>query len=210
MGADIVIDVLRRGHYPKGGGIARVKIAPVYKLRPITLVDQGKILEIRGLSHCVRLPKHVAERQAKAARGFFEALGYRTNIALEFYGEDDKHLGPGSGIVLWAETTSEALLEGDALGARGKPAEKVGREAAEELYRQIKLGGAVDVHHTDQLVIFMALADGVSRIRSSQLSMHTITAIHLARLVVKAKVDFDGRLNEPGLLSVVGIGFSRQ
>ena len=115
-------------------------------------------------------------------------------------------MGPGSGIVLWAETTTHAILEGDALGERGKRAEIVGREAAEELYEQIILGGAVDVHHTDQLIIFMALADGTSKISSSKISLHTLSAIYIAEKILNARFVVEGKKDKPGLITVEGIG----
>ena len=39
----------------------------------------------------------------------------------------------------------------------------------------------------DQFIIFMALADGVSRIRTGPLTMHTQTAIHFTSLISGAK-----------------------
>ncbi len=210
LGADIEIDVIRRGHYPRGGGIVRVHIEPISKLKPILLMDQGKILRICGISHCVKLPAHVAKRQAESAKKFLEAKGFSVEIETEYYErEKDPHLGPGSGIVLWAETTTNAILEGDALGERGKPAEKVGEEAARGLYEQISLGGAVDVHHTDQLIIFMALADGISKIKSSLISMHTISAIYIAERIVGAKFRIDGEHGKPGIIHSEGIGLER-
>ncbi len=209
MGADISIDVKRRGHYPKGGGIVHVTISPSDSIRPIELIEMGKIRIIHGISHCVKLPSHIAIRQARSASKYLEEHGFLTNIKTEFYDpSNDPHLGPGSGIVLWVETDKNAIIEADALGEKGKPAEKVGREAAEKLVNQIKLGGAVDVHHTDQLIIFMALADGLSRIRSCQISMHTLTAIHIAKMIVGAEFKVHGKLGEPGVIDTRGIGLS--
>ena len=209
MGAEISIDVIRRGHYPKGGGIVNVSVSPLDKIRPIELMERGEIKIVRGISHCVKLPAHVAKRQARSASKFLEEWGIPTDIQTEFYDPSkDPHLGPGSGIVLWAETDKDAILEADALGEKGKPAEKVGREAAEKLFHQIKLNGAVDVHHTDQLIIFMALADGVSRIKSCAISMHTITAIHIAEKIVGAKFKMMGELNKPGVIETEGIGLT--
>ncbi len=210
MGADFEIKLIKRGHYPRGGGIVRIHINPVDYLKPIILLEQGEIKIIRGLSHCVRLPDHVARRQANAAKKFLEGRGFNVDIELEYYPpRKDPHLGPGSGIVLWAETTTNALLEGDALGERGKPAEKVGEEAARELYDQIIKGGAVDKHHTDQLIVFMALAKGVSKIRSSEISMHTLTAIYIAAKIIGAKFEIDGKLGKPGEIIAEGVGLTR-
>jgi len=212
IGVNAQLEVIRRGHYPRGGGIVKLVVEPITEpLKPIILKEQGKILRIKGISHCVKLPKHVAERQAKSAEQILRNAGITDtiDISLEWYPpEKDPHLGPGSGIVLWAETTTNALLEYDSLGARGKRAEKVGEEAANGLVEQIKRGGAVDVHHTDQLILFMALAKGNSEIYSSEISLHTLTAIEVAKIIIGANFNVQGAKGEPGFVSAQGIGLS--
>lgn len=210
MGVNAKLELIKRGHYPRGGGIVKLYVEPLSDaLKPIKLINQGDVLRIRGISHCVKLPKHVAERQARRAEEILRSEGICNviSIDLEWYPRDkDPHLGPGSGIVLWAETTGNAVLEYDSLGARGKPAERVGEEAARGLIRQVKNGGAVDVHHTDQFVPFMALAKGRSEIYSSELSLHTLTAIMVAEQIIGARFRVDGKEGEPGLIISEGIG----
>jgi len=211
LGAKIELELIRRGHYPRGGGIVKLYTEPIDgTLKPINLTEQGTVKAIKGISHCVRLPKHVAERQAKAAKNLLMTICENVNIELEWYPRDkDPHLGPGSGIVLWAETTTNAILEFDALGERGKPAEKVGEEAARGLIDQINRGGAVDVHHTDQLIPYMALAKGESKILSSEISLHTLTAIHVAEKLIGAEFKVEGNQGEKGLIYARGIGLAR-
>ncbi len=210
MGVEAKLELIRRGHYPRGGGIVRLTVEPLTELlKPIVLKNQGEILGIRGISHCVKLQKHVAERQAKTAEEIIRREGICKNISIElewYPREKDPHLGPGSGIVLWAETSEKAVLEYDSLGARGKPAEKVGEEAAVGLVRQIRNGGAVDVHHTDQFIPFMALARGRSEIFSSEISLHTLTAIMVAEQIIGAEFHVSGEKGEPGIVSCSGVG----
>eukprot|EP01046_Picozoa_sp_COSAG06_P035936 COSAG06_NODE_3915_length_4773_cov_6.394309_5_plen_285_part_00 len=90
----------------------------------------------------------------------------------------------------------------------------VGVAAAEALLRELAHGGAVDEHLADQLVVFMALAAGRSRLLTGPLSMHTQTALHLAGGELtgggcKIEVeDLDGRGHEAGnnLITCDGIG----
>ncbi|XP_020893413.1 RNA 3'-terminal phosphate cyclase [Exaiptasia diaphana] len=77
-------------------------------------------------------------------------------------------------------------MAGSALGKKGVPAERVAGDSVDELLRNVESGGCVDEHLQDQLIIFMALAAGKSRVRSGPLTMHTKTAIHIAELVTKA------------------------
>ena len=84
------------------------------------------------------------------------------------------------------------------------PAEKTGKMAAEELVNNVKSGGCVDDHLQDQvreresesslyqhhfnilqLIILMALAKGRSVIRTGPITLHTQTAIHIAKALAK-------------------------
>ena len=208
MGYHVDCEVKRRGHYPKGGGQVVVYTHPVEKLSPITLMDLGEVQRIQGVSHCVRLPRHVAERQASTARRVLEAEGYRdVEIAVESYPPGrDPHLGPGSGIVLWAETSTGTVIGADALGERGKPAEKVGEEAAAKLLEELRLGAAVDKHASDMLIPYMAVADGSSSIKTSELTMHTATAIHVVESFLPVKFEVEGKLGSPAVIRVNGVG----
>src|SRR5438445_13218777 len=103
---------------------------PCKGLRSITPDNVGRINSVEGVSHAVRLPRHIAQRQAESAVQILVANGYpRPDIRLETP-EDGIHLGPGSGIVLAARTDCEARLGADSPGDRGVPAERVGSGAA--------------------------------------------------------------------------------
>jgi RNA 3'-terminal phosphate cyclase (ATP) len=98
--------LVRRGHYPRGGGEVVLTVRPS-ELRAVDAVEFGNPVEIRGLSHAVRLPAHVARRQADSARNTLIKAGIKApiEIPLETYEQGkDPHLGPGSGIALWARS----------------------------------------------------------------------------------------------------------
>ncbi|MEM1541916.1 MAG: RNA 3'-terminal phosphate cyclase [Ignisphaera sp.] len=190
FGCEIDVTLVRRGHYPKGGGIVKIISRPVRSLKPIDLIERGKIFRIGGRSHCVRLPSHVAERQAKAAEEFLENKGIDVpmNIELEHYEPNkDPHLGPGSGIVLYA-VFEKSVLGSDSLGAKGKPAEAVGKEAAEKLYEEIRSNATVDKHAGDMILPLAVLAKGTTRYIVSRLTSHILTAIDIIKLVLDINV----------------------
>ena len=85
------------------------------------------------------------------------------------------------------------------------------RAAAEDLLDQLSHGGAVDEHCCDQLVVFMALAEGRSQVLAGPLSMHTQTALHFASELAGCKIeveDLDGGGLQKGLnlITCHGIG----
>lgn len=99
----------------------------------------------------------------------------------------DKAFGSGSGIVITMTTSTGCIFAGTACGAKGKHAELVGRKAADFLVENHKHGGCVDEYLQDQLIVFMALAQGRSQVLSGPISLHTETAIHFAERLTPAK-----------------------
>ncbi|WP_029551032.1 RNA 3'-terminal phosphate cyclase [Thermococcus zilligii] len=171
MGVKAELEIKRRGHYPKGGGAVAGKVEPWEEMKPLVALEWKKIERFSGISHATNLPAHVAERQAKAAR---ERIEEHYNAPVEIETEVSGSLGPGSGVVVWAET--EGLrLGGDALGERGKPAEVVGREAADELLDQLKTRAAVDKFLGDQLIPFLAFAGG--EVKVAEITNHLLTNV---------------------------------
>ena len=212
MGAKVDITVLRRGHYPRGGGLVKVRVEPVNKLKAINVLERDEVTAIKGISHAVKLPKHVALRQAKAAKEYLIKKGFNEDIIdinLEFYQpSQDPHLGPGSGIVLWAITRNNCILGADSLGAKGKPAEKVGEEAASKLCEELVSNASLDSHMGDMIIPFLALADGISTVTISKLTMHTYTNIEIVKKILGVNVVYEGNLGEKTKVTVEGLKFT--
>ncbi|MEM3833084.1 MAG: RNA 3'-terminal phosphate cyclase [Thermoprotei archaeon] len=211
MGLKAEIKIIKHGFYPKGGGIVNITVYPVSQLKPIELTEQGNVQQIRGISLSARLPSHIAKRQAQSAEKILrEHLGdINININVIYSGpEVDNVLSPGTFIVLFAETDKDVIIGSDALGEKGKPAEKVGEEAALKLMNEIKNSATVDVHMGDQLIPWMALANGTSKIKVSNFSLHAYTCIYITKQILGGEFKVQGELNKPSIIEVKGIGFT--
>ena len=206
MGLTHEIQVLNRGHYPKGGGRVKISSDPSEGLSSLTGADPGRVTEIRGVSHSVKLPRHVAERQAVSAiRAITGDRFPRPEIEIE--GSDNRaHLGPGSGLVLCAGFENRAIMGGDCLGERGLPAEEVGRKAAQYLIQAIHSGCFLDRHMGDMIVPFLALASGTSDLTISEVTQHVLTNISVAETVAGVEFGSVGELGKAGTLNVNGLG----
>lgn len=174
IGAEVKIDLIKRGYYPKGGGIVKATVAPIKEFKPFELVNRSRILKIGGISHASNFLKErgVAERQERGAR---EILEKKFSCPVEIKSEYSQTLSPGSGIVLWAETENGTFLGADAIGERGKLAERVGIEAAHKLVEEYESGAVVDRHLADNLIPWLALVGG--KIKISSLTLHAETNI---------------------------------
>jgi RNA 3'-terminal phosphate cyclase (ATP) len=127
----------------------------------------------------------VAERQAEAAVKVLRNCGYDAEICV--VNDKSNLLQKGSSTVLWAKTNRGALVGGDAIGERGKPSEAVGREAAENLLKEIEAHATVDVHLADMLVPYVALADGPSTYLTRKITDHIDTNIWLIEKILGVK-----------------------
>lgn len=200
--AKIEARLLKRGYYPKGSGMAEIKISPKFKLNDFEnfdafhqqikqnvqkyyLIEQYNLIQIKGISHAsISLQNaKVAERQAESAG---QILKQKYNVPVRINSEYQDTLSTGSGITLWAifskdtddiDENSPIRVGADALGEQGKRAEAVGEEAAKNLMNEIESKAPVDRHLADQILLFMALT-GSSKIKTSKITSHCMTNIH--------------------------------
>lgn len=207
----IELKILKRGYYPKGGGLVKLEITPRFKLKnystfdlfcedlqhktaKMKLVEQGKLEQIRGdvnISSQLK-EKEIAERIKISAESCLKEYNVPKNIRIEYADSPS----PGGEILLYGIFSSKGKIEydnpiilgGDALAEAGKSSEMVGKEAAEELKEQIKSGAAVDHHLADQLIMFMGLLPG-SEIKASEITKHTQTNIYVVEKFLPVKFE---------------------
>ncbi|MEM4407912.1 MAG: RNA 3'-terminal phosphate cyclase, partial [Candidatus Caldarchaeum sp.] len=172
LGLRATTNVIRRGFYPKGGAIVEASIHPGIPSN-WNCTERGKLREITIISGAsgVLSKARVAERQAAAAeeplRRLIEA---EINTRIEYY----DCLSPGSQINIIADF-EHTTIGSDSIGKRGKRAEEVGREAAEGFLREFFSEACIDRFAGDQILPYLATADGASTISVSQITEHAKT-----------------------------------
>lgn len=192
-----------RGYYPKGGGNVTASLSPITSLDPLLLNKNEETPRISGISHSGSLPSHVAERQADAAKHELEQAGFQLEaIKIE---QIKNTQSPGSGISLWVRNKNR-IIGADALGRRGLRAEKVGEQAALRIIQELKTNAPVDQHQADMLIPYLALAQGTSSIFISNLTLHSMTNIHVVEQFLGIQFRIQGKLDSPAQISVNGIG----
>jgi len=183
MGLKASLTIQKYGYYPKGMGEITLEVEPCPKLKPVTLEKFGNLQQIRGISVCTFLAdRRVAERQAMTANERLESAHLKAYI--QVVNDMSNPLQKGSSLVLWAETDTGVLLGGDAIGELGKPSEVVGREAAENLLKELESKATVDAHLSDMLVPYIALAKDKSVYMSRLVTEHLDTNIWLAQKIL--------------------------
>jgi len=185
MGSHANIELVRRGYYPRGGGLVEVTVEPALRWSSIEMQEPGDLRSIRGIAHVSNLPADIPKRMKHAAmrrlHGFADA-----KIEERVYAGDDA-IGQGGALVLWAET-DHAILGATSLAERGKSSEKVAEEAAKELRAEIESGVTLDVHAADQVLVYLAQADGSSAFTVRDVSGHLNTMVWLLRQFVPREI----------------------
>ncbi|MBN3307308.1 RNA 3'-terminal phosphate cyclase [Amia ocellicauda] len=215
FGVKFDCDLKMRGYYPKGGGEIIVKTKPVKELTPVNFTERGNITKIYGRAFVAGvLPHKLAKDMSTIAVRLIRKEIKDLYINIQSLQEKkDEAFGNGSGIIIIAESSTGCIFAGSALGKKGVYVDKVGIEAAEMLLRNIRHNGCVDEFLQDQLIIFMALANGTSRIRTGPLTLHTQTAIHVAEQLTKAKftvtkAEDDNANSDTYIIECQGIGMA--
>jgi RNA 3'-terminal phosphate cyclase len=113
----------------------------------------------------------------RAAQARLGGCGVAPGIEVRVLGEAEA-FGQGGAVVLWAETGS-GVLGAARVAERGVPAERLGEEAALELASDLAAGVTLDVHAADQVLIYLALADGPSLFTVRRWSGHAATTAWL-------------------------------
>lgn len=190
----------KTGYYPVGGGEIQVDIRPTCGLGSINFTDrpEGTVTVYSAVSN---LPESIAERQMTEAVANLQTLGINPVEVV------DEYSSPGKGTVTFILYNGGDLKAGfTGLGERGKPAEKVAREAADEFSAWWKSGAALDKHLADQIILPMALADGESVFTTNEITQHLLTNIHTIQQFLPVKIALEGSLGSPGRITVIGAG----
>lgn len=214
MGCNFSLELKRRGYYPKGNCLVSFNSEKAkLPLEGIKLKETGELKFIKIISHSSSLPEHVSERQLNSCKSILENRYFRNkkNEKIDFIesieSQPERKDSVGSGIECYA-FYDKCILSGNSLGERGKPAELVGREAAMHLLEQMETKQPADLYLTDQLIPFMALAEGESEIYCSKLTQHALTNISVTEKLLGVKFEVKGKLNENAEIKVKGIGFN--
>ncbi len=197
IGFDLDLEMELAGFYPRGGGRVRSAVRPKKRLSPLRLVERGPLKRIRGISAVANLPASIAERQAN--RALERLAGCSGAIRIETAQMPSQFKGTMLLLVAECENSQGCYF---ALGALGKPAERVADEAADQLIEFLSTGAAIDPFLADQLVLPLALARGASELRTAKITGHILTNAAIVRKFLPVEIEIIGRPGEPGAIRI--------
>ncbi len=206
MGIQAELIIERPGYAEFGGGIIRVKIEPLKgKIKPIQLLEAGKIKEIKGIALSSHLKEaKVSHRMAQECARLLKEQGYQTKIEPVY---DDTALHAGAALAIWAEA-GNCLFGFDQAGKKGRRAESIGKYVATNFLQDIMSKATVDRYLADQLIIYGALAEGTTEYIIPSLTEHVEANLWLIEYILGkfgAATELSGNH-----LKIKGIGYVRQ
>ena len=184
LGVRATLEVVQRGYYPRGGGEVELTVEPG---RPLGLAIDAMdpVVELGGALHVANLPAHILERMERTARQRLARFGDAV-LSVDLLGPD-RAAGPGGACVLWART-AHTVLGGAEVAQRGVPAEEIAARAARALAAELEAGATLDLHASDQLLIYLAQAGERSRFVAREFSSHARTTAWLIEQFLPVRI----------------------
>lgn len=187
LGIRFSIEVTKRGYYPKGGGKVYSEISSCKMPNTLDLLTTRRI-DPKISSVCCLLPKHVAERQISSALLRLEKNGIPCN---NYSSSFEYSQSPGSSILVYSQSDFGPYIGGDAVAEKGKPAEKVGQEAADKFLKAFTDNAPIDAFLADMLVIPLCVAHGKSRYKIGKVTQHLRTNLYTASKIIDCKYQIE-------------------
>jgi RNA 3'-phosphate cyclase len=189
-GINASLTLRKRGYYPPGGASVALTVTPG-KPTTFDLSRRGQLLRIKIYSSASEYLRNrrVAERQTDAAATALSPLGVEIVKNVDYCAS----VSPGCACCVVAEF-EHTLLGADQIGAPTVPAEDVGVKAAQELMREFNSGAGIDVHMTDQILPYLALAGKTSRVSVTQVTQHALTNMWVVEHFLEGRFEVGDKL----------------
>lgn len=199
LGVHADVELTQAGWYPKGGGEMRVTVQPCSAIQPARWISRGALQRIHGWSLLSNLSPSIADRQRQAVERAVRRHHLTVPMEIECAGLPSS----GQGTCVMVQTLFKHGTAGfSSLGKLGKPAEQVGREAAEALLAHLATEAALDEHLADQLIVFMAQAGGPSEFSTARITSHLRTALWVVEQCLPVRTRVEGIEGQPGTVTL--------
>ncbi|GMR23833.1 MAG: RNA 3'-terminal phosphate cyclase [Acidobacteriota bacterium] len=201
LGIEVSLALEYAGFAPRGGGEVSARLASGSDAawEPLVLVDREELASIQIISAGASVPAHVRQRQAARARSGVHISGCEPTVQLLKL----RARSAGS-VVAITGRFGQVPVTFASVSERGKSAESVGEEAARAFRRFTNQPAVVPEILVDSLLLFLAFAQGESRIATPRLPAVAPGVAALIRAFTGREVRIDGKVGQQARIRVAG------
>jgi RNA 3'-phosphate cyclase len=169
MGINARLDIVDRGFYPDGGGRVIAEIDPVDEISPLVITSLGELKRVDGVFYIQHLKDRIMEDMITSCE---DALDLKCPVNIEVQRTIGNSKGAGLSLVAVYEN---GRMGSNVLTTKGHPAKQAGEDVAKDLLKEMISGATMDIHTADQLLPYMAMANGPSEFTVSRISRHLLS-----------------------------------
>lgn len=197
IGIRLSTELAQAGFYPRGGGQIHAKINPVNQLTGLNISKRGSLKQIRGISAVANLDRKIAERQREQV---VRRLGTKYQLNdIRIKQLPSKNKGTSLTLVCEFEHTQCCY---SALGAPGKPAEKVADEVCDQIENLLSTEASMDEYLADQLLLPLCLAKSKSTYTTVKITDHIRSNADVIRAFINPRIEITGNSGSTGTITI--------
>jgi len=179
MGIDFSMEITKRGYYPKGGGLVKVKVYPLKKLKPISLTKR-KTKSVKLFCSYSDLSYERIKNEVQQAENILKDADF----SIESEIKKEIALNKGCSIIIYSQDSS-SITGYDGL-----------IDTTTEISKNfIRSNLGVDNHLSDMLVLPASLIDETSFYRIKEITKHLETNLYVTSKITGCKYGI-GKLDD--------------
>ena len=195
MGINCSINIIKRGYYPKGGGIVELVVSPSEKINPIVL-NTRKTKNVKLTCTFSKLPSELINNQIN----YVKKKLIENDFTVEIKVEEEPTLDSGSFLMI-SSIDNDSIIGIDSLF-------NIKTEKFDlDLEKFIDNKNSVDEHLADMLVLPASLAKGITTFQVSDISKHLETNLFVASKITGCKYGI-GKLKDGYEIRIEGISYT--
>ena len=175
MGINFSMEITKRGYYPKGGGLVKVKIYPLKKLKPISLTKR-QTKSVKLFCSYSDLSSERIKNEVQQAENFLKD----TDFTIESEIKEEMALNKGGSMILYSLDLSSIIGSDGLTDTTANLAKSISKN-----FIRSNLG--VDNNLSDMIVLPASLIDETSFYRIKEITKHLETNLYVTSKITGCK-----------------------
>lgn len=194
MGIDFSLNVIKRGYFPKGGGIVELEIFPCKQINPIILDKRGT-KNVKLICSYSKLPSELISKKVE----LIEKKLIENNFIVDTKIKEEYTLDSGASLLI-SSIDKNSIIGIDSLFNLKQ------NKFDLDLDKFIRANHSVDEHLADMVVLPASLANGMTVFQVDKISKHLETNLFVASKITGCKYGI-GKLHDGFEVRIKGISY---